>query len=131
MTPPLYRTTDIYLAAFLDAEGAKLHSYRKLRPKRTEFSFLADRELHDLLRRYWNREPTLIVPFKLLAALYRLKCLAIALGRQHENYGTPSPATTQRPDSPGGAIPVQQFDTINEGATFPRDESPSDISPTR
>lgn len=84
MNQPLYKTIDIYLASFLLCQGAKLVSYEKVRPKRTEFRFIADEDLHHQLRLYWSRERVLVVPFQLLGSLYRLKCLAIALGRQHE-----------------------------------------------
>jgi len=82
MTQPIHRTTDIYLASFLLYHGVELIGCRRLRPKVNEFQFVADENLHDLMRLYWSGEPLLIVPTRLLAALRTLKCLAIEEERQ-------------------------------------------------
>ena len=77
MTEPLYATSDLHLAAFLVNEGASFVGLRRIGPKKVLFSFVACRELHVLLRVYWGCHPVPIVPAHLLAALHRLKCLAI------------------------------------------------------
>jgi hypothetical protein len=114
MTPPLYRTVDIYLASFLLCQGAKLVSYQKVRPKRTEFRFLANEDLHHQLRLYWSRERVLVVPFKLLGSLYRLKCLAIALGRSGLISSTA--ASGHHPTAPAGGGAEQSLPSVLPGA---------------
>ncbi len=77
MTTPTYTTTDPNLAAFLWNEGASLRGLRRLAPKRVEYAFTADAELHDLLRQYWGGDELPIVPSKLLATRHQLKCRSI------------------------------------------------------
>jgi hypothetical protein len=77
MNPPTYTTADIHVASFLRSEGATFLGCQRIRPKRVDFDFLADRELHLLLRLYWGGQPLPIVPSKLLAAHHELKCLSI------------------------------------------------------
>jgi hypothetical protein len=73
MTEPLYKTTDVYLSAFLLSEGAKPEGRTRLAPKRVEFRFRADERLHELLRLYWRGRPLLVVPARLFGALRTLK----------------------------------------------------------
>lgn len=77
MTPAQHTTTDRYLASFLCFRGAVLLSHRRLGPKKVEFSFRADQQLHDLLRLYWSGQLTPVIPADLFACLHRLKCLSI------------------------------------------------------
>ncbi len=77
MTTPLYKTTDRYLAAFLYFRAAVLLSFRRIGPKKVEFSFRADAELHELLRLYWSRRLTPLIPADLFVAYHRLKCVSI------------------------------------------------------
>jgi len=73
MITPLYKTTDTYLSSFLRSQGGLLVGCQRLTPKKVEFWFVADRRLHGLLRLYWSGEPVLLVPYRLLEALRRLK----------------------------------------------------------
>lgn len=75
MTTPLYRTTDPYLAAFLCSRGVPLEGCTRLRPKKAEFRFPADRDLHGLLRLYRSGQFVPVIPAELFAALRRLKTL--------------------------------------------------------
>lgn len=77
MSPPLYRTTDIYLACFLLHADAVLAGCRRLRPKKSEFSFIADERLHQLLRLYWREVPAPVVPARFLRTLTFLKRRAL------------------------------------------------------
>jgi hypothetical protein len=74
---PTYVTHDIHVASFLLNEGATFLGCERLKPKKVAFAFVADEELHMLLRLYWRRQPLPIVPAKLLAAHFQLKCLSI------------------------------------------------------
>jgi hypothetical protein len=78
MTDALYTTNDPHLAAFLACEGARFVGLERLGPKRVHYSFVADRELHLLLRQYWGGHAIPVVPFKLLDTLHTLRCLSIA-----------------------------------------------------
>ncbi len=78
MTAAIYRTTDVYLASFLLDCEATLAGCRRLRPKKTEFQFVADLRLHQLLRLYWSGMPTPLVPAELLKTLRDLKRRALA-----------------------------------------------------
>lgn len=73
MSQPHYTTNDPYLASFVISEGGILAGCQRLGPKKVEFRFVADRRLHGLLRLYWQREPVLLVPGRLMEALRRLK----------------------------------------------------------
>lgn len=77
MSPPLYRTTDLYLACFLLHANAVLAGRRRLRPKKSEFSFVADERLHELLRLYWRETPAAVVPARFLRTLTFLKRRAL------------------------------------------------------
>ncbi len=77
MSAPLYCTTDIYLSSFLCHRSAKFIGLQRLGPKKVEFRFEADRELHDLLRLYWSGQLTPVVPWELFMFHYKLKCLSI------------------------------------------------------
>ena len=77
MIDTLHTTTDPHLAAFLVSERAKFIGLERTGPKRVHFSFIADRELHVLIRLYRGGCPIPIVPSKLLATLHDLKCLSI------------------------------------------------------
>lgn len=82
MTPPLYRTNDIYLASFLVSRGIDLEGCTRLRPKKTEYLFVADERLHELLQLYWGETLLPAVPKQLLKTLHQLRCLTIAQGRK-------------------------------------------------
>jgi hypothetical protein len=73
MAAPLYPTNDPYLASFLLSEGAVLAGYTRLAPKRVEFRFVADRNLHVLLRVYWSGQLILIAPARLFDTLRLIK----------------------------------------------------------
>jgi hypothetical protein len=73
MDAPQYKTTDVYLSAFLLSEGAALQGRTRLAPKRVEFRFRADERLHELLRWYWRGQPLPLVPARLFASLRTLK----------------------------------------------------------
>jgi len=73
MAAPHYVTNDPYLASFILSEGAVLAGLKRLGPKKVEFRFLADRQLHDLLRLYWSGVQTLVVPARLFGVLRWLK----------------------------------------------------------
>jgi hypothetical protein len=75
--PPEYVTTDIYLSAFLCFKGATLQGLKRLGQKRVEFRFLANAELHSLIRLYWSGHLTPVVPWELFMCLRRLKNLSI------------------------------------------------------
>lgn len=77
MIDALYTTTDAHLSAFLVNEGARFVGLDRLSSKRVLFSFIADRELHVLLRRYWSGDPIPLVPSRLLGTLFSLRCLSI------------------------------------------------------
>jgi hypothetical protein len=77
MPTPEHRTTDFYLASFLCHKGASLLGLKRLGPKRVEFRFAANAELHDLLRLYWSGNLTPVVPWELFLCHRRLKCLSI------------------------------------------------------
>jgi hypothetical protein len=81
MPPPTYTTTDIHLASFILYRGAALAGLERLRPKKVEFRFVADRQLHDLLRLYWSGDLTPVAPAQLFKTLHRLKCLSITRRR--------------------------------------------------
>ena len=68
-----YTTNDPYLSSFVLSEGAILAGCRRLGPKKVEFRFAADEQLHDLLRLYWSGVATPLVPGRLFAALRQLK----------------------------------------------------------
>lgn len=70
---PCYQTNDPYLASFLMSEGAVLAGCTRLGPKRVEFRFVPNRELHDLLRLYWSGERLFVSPARLFDALRLLK----------------------------------------------------------
>ena len=73
-----YKTLDRYLASYLLAEGAVLAGCTRLGPKTVEYRYLADRSLHEMLRRYWSGLPLLIPPIRLFKAHQHLKSLSIA-----------------------------------------------------
>lgn len=73
MNQPHYTTNDPYLASFVISEGGMLAGCQRLGPKKVEFRFLADRDLHQTLRVYWSRLPVYAVPYRLFAALRMLK----------------------------------------------------------
>ena len=75
--PPEHLTTDIYLSAFLCHKGATLQGLTRLGQKRVEFRFLANAELHALIRLYWSGHLTPVVPWELLQCLRRLKNASI------------------------------------------------------
>ena len=77
MSAVLYKTIDPYLASFILSEGAVFVGCRRLGPKTVEFSFLADRQLHVLLRAYWSGLAMLMVPARLFDALRFLKSRSI------------------------------------------------------
>jgi len=77
MIDALHSTTDSHLAAFLVSEGARFIGLERTGPKRVHFWFIADRELHVLLRLYWGGHPIPLVPSTLLGTLHTLKCLSI------------------------------------------------------
>jgi hypothetical protein len=72
-----YLTTDIYLAAFLCHRSATLMNLRRLGPKKVEFYFTANADLHALLRLYWSGHLTPVVPWEMFLCLRRLKNLSI------------------------------------------------------
>lgn len=75
---PLHTTNDAHLAAFLVTEGARFVGLERSGPKRVHYSFIADRQLHSLIRVYRAGHPVLIVPCRLLGTLHDLRCLSIA-----------------------------------------------------
>jgi hypothetical protein len=77
MPPVLYKTNDPYLASFILSEHAVFVGCRRLGPKTVEYSFVADRTLHALLRVYWSGRLILIVPARLMDALRFLKSRSI------------------------------------------------------
>ena len=77
MTPPAYTTTDPYLACFLVCEGGQLTGLLRTGPKKVLYSFAPSRELHVLLRLYWGGQPLPVVPSKLFATHFELKCRSI------------------------------------------------------
>lgn len=68
---------DLHLASFLYCRGAALLGCVRLRPKKYLFHFRADQELHALLRVYWNRTLTPVIPSLLLDTPQRLKSRAL------------------------------------------------------
>ena len=78
MSSPEYVTTDLHLASFLYCRGAALVGCTRLRPKKYQFRFAADRDLHALLRLYWSGALTPVIPAVLLATPQRLKSRALA-----------------------------------------------------
>jgi hypothetical protein len=78
MDDALHTTIDPHLAAFLLTEGARFVGLERSGPKRVHFSFIADRQLHSLIRIYRAGHPVLIVPSLLLGTLHDLRCLSIA-----------------------------------------------------
>jgi hypothetical protein len=81
MDLPVHRTYDPYLASFVLSQGAVLTGITRLKPKKTEFRFVADRQLHDLLRLYWSGEPLPLTPARLFKTLRYVKSLALAESR--------------------------------------------------
>jgi hypothetical protein len=77
MLVPTYTTIDIHLASFLLYDGATFLGCERVRPKTVEFRFVADEGLHMRLRLYWREQPLPVVPAKLFAAHFRLRCLSI------------------------------------------------------
>jgi len=77
MTSAEYKTTDRYLASFLAFRGSALTGHRRVGPKKVEFRFRADPELHELLRLYWSGRLTPLIPAELFSSFHRLKCLSI------------------------------------------------------
>jgi hypothetical protein len=87
MPIPMHVTTDFYLASFLCHKGAKLLSMRRFGPKKVEFRFAANAELHHLLRLYWSGNIIPVIPWEMFMCLRRLKCLSID---RYEDADTPS-----------------------------------------
>lgn len=77
MTPPEYITTDFFLASFLAHRGATLIDLKRHGPKKVEFRFVADEQLHHLLRIFWSCELTPVIPWELFLTYHRLKCRSI------------------------------------------------------
>lgn len=75
--PPEYVTTDIYLSAFLCHKSANFLGLKRLGPKKVEFRFAANAEVHSLLRLYWSGHLTPVIPWELFMCLRRLKNLSI------------------------------------------------------
>jgi hypothetical protein len=72
-TAALHLTRDPYLASFLISQEAILAGLRRVSPKKVEFSFVADRRLHQLLRLYWSEQPVWVEPAKFFRAHRELK----------------------------------------------------------
>ena len=73
MNVAIHVTNDPYLASFVLSEGVALAGSKRLGPKTVEFSFLADRRLHELLRVYWSGQKISVAPVRLFASLRMLK----------------------------------------------------------
>src|SRR4051794_33312751 len=73
MSAPHYVTNDTYLAAFLVNRGGSLAGLRRIGPKKMEYRFIATRELHDLLRLYWNEIPLTLIARRLFNSHQFLK----------------------------------------------------------
>ncbi|MDB5310156.1 MAG: hypothetical protein JWO38_4358 [Gemmataceae bacterium] len=81
MDDALHTTIDPHLAAFLVNEGARFVGLERSGPKRVHYSFIADLQLHTLIRVYRASLPVLIVPSQLFETLHDLRCLSIDRGR--------------------------------------------------
>jgi hypothetical protein len=77
VTAPLYATTDLHVAGFLDSNGAVLDHCRRLSPKKVSYRFAADKRLHGLLRLYWSGQPVPMAPGRFAESLRKLKRMSI------------------------------------------------------
>ena len=94
MNQSLYTTNDPYLASFVISEGGVLAGCQRLGPKKVEFRFVPDRQLHEILRVYWSRLPIHVTPYCLYAALRFLKRRTMVLQGIHSTQTTISVSKT-------------------------------------
>lgn len=67
-----YKTSDFQLASFLVAVGIKLSEINFINSKKAEFLFETPDYIDDLIRQFWNDEPS-VGPRTLLTAQKSLK----------------------------------------------------------
>lgn len=123
MTPSHYETSNVYLASFLLCQGAFLAGWHRASERRVVFRFFASENVHELVRLYWSRTPTAVIPLRLYTSLWELKRM---VSRR------PTPVRKEPPRLPAapGFTQRQMYPKVVEGGTTGPDGDRASQTPT-